>query len=293
MRKLLSLFLLLSSCCYAQQKESKSFAGVKKIVMNTASGNCEILKSIDAITHIELEHHYKNDEFKPIMNQQEGELIIKETFLKNSVSGGNATWKIAVPEGTEIFFKSGSGSFELSNLSLNLDVDIGSGNITIASLSGNVKVYTGSGNLELSNLLGKIMASTGSGDIRINNCKSSIKSSSGSGSIVGRYISITDESFFSSGSGNSKLLLATTPQFDLKVSSGSGDATLDFNGNNIVGEITMKANKNNGSISSDVEFDKTEEFVSGNQVVLKKTVNKGGNIKIHVGTGSGQASLLK
>jgi hypothetical protein len=90
------------------------------------------------------------------------------------------------------------------------------------------------------------------------------------------------------------VILASSPKYNLSVASGSGNAELNFNGNEINGEIVMKANKRNGNISAPFEFDKTEEVENGDRdnVTIKKTVTKGkGTQRISVSTGSGDAIL--
>ena len=90
--------------------------------------------------------------------------------------------------------------------------------------------------------------------------------------------------------------LAASPKFNISITSGSGDAELNFNGNEISGEIVMQANKGNGNIQAPFGFDKTEEIDNGgkNNITVKKTVAKGGGSNlIKISTGSGNAVLTK
>jgi hypothetical protein len=80
------------------------------------------------------------------------------------------------------------------------------------------------------------------------------------------------------------------------VNTGSGNAELNFNGNEIAGEVVMKANKRSGNIEAPFEFDKTEEIDNGGRdnVTLVKTAQRGkGTNRIMVSTGSGDAVLRK
>jgi hypothetical protein len=80
------------------------------------------------------------------------------------------------------------------------------------------------------------------------------------------------------------------------LTSGSGDAELHFNGNEIAGEIVMQANKKNGRIDAPFAFDKTEEIDDNDNdhVTVKKTVVKGSATPlVRISTGSGTAALTK
>ena len=90
-------------------------------------------------------------------------------------------------------------------------------------------------------------------------------------------------------------MLAGALKYDIAVGSGSGNAELNFNGNEIAGEIVMMANKTNGRIVAPFDFEKVEESKQwGDQVTVKKTVMKGSATqRVTVSTGSGEATLKK
>jgi hypothetical protein len=91
------------------------------------------------------------------------------------------------------------------------------------------------------------------------------------------------------------VLLAGNLEQNISVNSGSGNATLDFNGTSIEGRITMTANERNGDIIAPFKFD-TEEIVrNGNSSTrIEKTATFGSkNISIRVGTGSGTATITQ
>ncbi|MEQ8425739.1 MAG: DUF4097 family beta strand repeat-containing protein, partial [Cyclobacteriaceae bacterium] len=169
----------------------------------------------------------------------------------------------------------------------------GSGDIDLDRLTGEVKMNTGSGDIEIRNSGGELNVSCGSGDIKIADSKAVFSANTGSGKIVSRTITLDGSSHFNAGSGDVEVVLAASPKFDIAVNCGSGVARLDFNGNKIVGEVVMKANKRNGEIKAPFEFDTTEETNEyGDQVIVKKTAIRGnGDVKIAVGTGSGAAVL--
>jgi hypothetical protein len=310
---LASVVLFTTLASTAQNNLDKSFTGIKKIKMTIASGDCIIKKGASAGVNVSLKHSY-SEGFEPTIEQEGDRLILKETFRNRSMSG-DATWTLTIPDGIDVSFHAGSSNLDISGLSLNLDATTGSGNLTFADVKGDIRATTGSGEVEFENFDGEISTTTGSGNTRVSKSKGDItvscgsgnvrvldsqaifSASTGSGNISGRNVSINGSSRFSSGSGDSELILASSPQYNLSVSSGSGNAKLDFNGNEIKGEIVMKASKRNGSISAPFDFDQTEEIENGNNsdrdnIVIRKTAKKGnGTQKISVSTGSGNAIL--
>lgn len=304
-----SLIFLFSTLIFAQDKLNKSFTGVKKIKIKTASGNCILTKASGSTVTVDLQHTFGNN-YKPELTQDGDQLTIREKFNSNS-SHGNAKWTLAVPDGVEISFATGSGNFEASNLSLELEVSTGSGDITLRQTKGDVrgntgsgeitldgtqgevKANSGSGNISLDGGLGELKLNCGSGDIRLKNSKAAILANTGSGTVRGTNLTLTGSSGFNTGSGDVEIVLAVSPTHNVSVNSGSGDAILDFNGNTIAGEVVMKANKRNGEIKAPFEFDKVEEIEQGrDQITIKKTAQRGNSdIKISIGTGSGQAVI--
>ncbi|MFZ1807890.1 MAG: DUF4097 family beta strand repeat-containing protein [Cyclobacteriaceae bacterium] len=302
--------LLFVSSTYGQQLH-KSFSEVKKIRVNTTSGDCRLVKSNNASVTVDLEHTF-GDALRPEVEQNGDILEIREIFRSGS-SSGNSKWTITIPDGMDVRFSSGSGSIEASQLSLDLKVNTGSGDFTLTTVKGDVNGSSGSGNVSLDNFAGELKVNSGSGnlsvkrsegdislncgsgDIRINDSKAAFSANSGSGNVLGDNVTLTGSSKFNSGSGDAEILLAASPSFNVSVNSGSGDAQLDFNGAKIEGEVVMKANKKNGMIKAPFDFDKTEEIeVGGDQVVLQKTVVKGNSaVSIRVSTGSGVAELKK
>lgn len=118
----------------------------------------------------------------------------------------------------------------------------------------------------------------------------------GSGNISANEIVLKGKSMFNTGSGDASVVLASSPQYNISVNSGSGDATLDFNKNKMDGTLIMTANKKNGKITAPFSFDKTEELDddNNNQVRIRKTAKLGEkDIQIKISTGSGTAEVKK
>ena len=304
-------FALMAGIVSAQSALNKSFNGVKKIKINTASGSCEITRSKDASVGVNVEHTY-DSRFEPRMEMEDDHLVIKEVFNGNQFHG-YSKWKLTVPDNISIDFSTGSGDFTAGEISLDLDATTGSGNLTFTKVKGKVEgstgsgdveliffdgdadLNTGSGNMNVENSRGDLSLNCGSGNIKLNDNQAVISANTGSGSIDARNLVLKGSSKFNTGSGDAEVGLASTPTYDLSVNSGSGDAQLNFNGNEIKGEIVMQASKRNGKIDAPFEFDKTEEINNwGDNVTVKKTAVKGNaSNRISVSTGSGSAVLKK
>jgi len=312
---ILALFALISAdTIYAQTTVNKSFSGVKHIRINTAAGDCDIKKGTGANVDVELKYSYDASSYSPRFDQSGDRLTIGETRTGKDYHGG-ANWTITVPDGVEIDFSTGSGNLAINGLTINIDARTGSGDIQIADVKGEVDANTGSGNIDVNEFVGNAKLNTGSGtadiseaegkldlncgsgNIKLSQCKAYFKINTGSGNINADKITLTDYGRFNTGSGRARVTLAETPKFDLSLNSGSGDAELDFNGNEIVGVIVMKASKNHGHITAPFEFDSTKEESYGNgddNVTIVKTAKKGnGTNRIEVSTGSGDAVLRK
>lgn len=303
----LLILIALVGRVYGQEKLNQTFTGVSELRINTASGNCTLVKGPDSSIGVKLVHEYSDDVFEPEVRQEGDRLFIKEHFRKNS-SGKSPQWTITVPDGLEVNFSTGSGSLEASNLKLTLSSRSGSGEMSLTNCGGEVNASTGSGSINVSDYEGEFDVNTGSGtvqiakakgvlsfnagsgDIRLENCEGKFAANTGSGSIAGKKLLISDRSAFNSGSGNAQVILTKSPEYNIAVNSGSGDAILDFDGNEVKGKLVMKANKRNGEIKAPFKFDQEEEIENGDQVIIQKTVVRGSDdIKISVSTGSGEA----
>ena len=312
-KKLLVLIvsMAVSVSLHAQEKTiNKSFTGVDEIKLNTGSGDCQIVKGGSAV-EITVVYTYDDDEFEAVFEQDGNSLSLEEKFESGSHSG-SSKWKLVVPDNITIKFNTGSGDFSAKSIAIEIKSNSGSGDVTLDNVSGQVKVNTGSGETDIDAFDGTLKVNAGSGDVDLGNSKGTfainigsgdIEASKltgefsmnvGSGDIYGNDLSLTEASSFNSGSGNAKVVLKSELKYDISIASGSGNATLDFNGLDIKGEITMKANKKNGDISAPFEFDSVTEEENGNQTTIKKTAKIGNSeVKIKVSTGSGRATIEK
>ena len=296
----------------AQKEITKTFNGIKRIKVNTASGSCVLSKSQNATVTLKLAYTYSDDDYTPSIVQEGDELVVKEKFHDRSANG-SADWKLTIPDNLSVKFVTGSGDIEAANLTINLNATTGSGDFAFNGVNGDLDCTTGSGDVELENAGGSIKATSGSGSFRVTKSKGNLKLTTGSGNhrisestaefqvttgsgrINGTALSPDGASSFTTGSGTAEVQFASSPKHDVSIASGSGDAILNFNGNEINGEIVMKASKKHGSINAPFEFDKTEEIEhSGSDVTIQKTAIKGnGKPRISISTGSGEAVLKK
>ncbi len=306
----LILFSSFTVFTMAQERISKSFAGIKSISINTSSSDCILKKGSSSEVKVDLEHTYSKS-FEPVIDKEGSTLVIKELFEKGSTRG-QGKWTLTVTDNMDIRFNTGSGNLEAADLDFELDMNTGSGNIELDKVKADLRFNTGSGNIlltevdgvysantgsgsfQLDNAKGDFRLNTGSGDIRIKNVNAAISANTGSGNVRASGITLAGKCTFNTGSGDATVQLQAAPEFDISVNSGSGDSEIDFSGNTITGLIVMKANKKNGRIEAPFDFDKVEEEKSGSQTIVKKTVQIGSSdVKIKISTGSGTASISK
>jgi Putative adhesin len=297
----------------AQSEKTKSFKGIKSIRMTTSSGDCKIQRSADTGVTVALRTTDDYDKNVEVTMEQEGDqLVIKETYHHRNTHG-SANWTLTIPEGLKIKFHTGSGNITITDLKMDLDAVTGSGDLEFSKVSGQIEATTGSGDLTLQdsngeievtigsgsavvqNTQGNIKLTCGSGNIRVADSNAAFAMTTGSGDVVSKNITLNGSSSFTSGSGDTNVILAATPKYNISLASGSGNAELDFNGHEIVGEVVMQANKRNGNITAPFDFEKVEEIENGHdQITVKKTAVKGGGSnRVRVSTGSGDAVLKK
>ena len=297
----------------AQDKTvNKTFSNIKNIRLNTASGDIQIKKGSGAEVKVQVKYTYDDDNYKVIMDQSESRLTLKEEFDRGSFSG-NSSWTLEIPDNIDISMNTGSGDIIVENLKIEIKSNTGSGDVTLTAVDGELDFNTGSGDIELENVAGEVAMNTGSGDIRarkgkgnyafnagsgdirVEDLNGDFNMNTGSGNVNARAITITAASSFNTGSGSSSVALAGPLDHNISVNSGSGDATLNFAGHPISGEVVMTANERNGDIVAPFKFDKEEVIDdNGNSRRIRKTAKLGSkDIRIKVGTGSGTAEIVK
>ena len=290
----------------------KTFDAKEIVEISTVSGDC-IVKAggsdkiiVDVVYSVEPE-----DAFKPEFRERGNRLRLKERWYGRNTSG-RVTWTLTVPPQTEIEFSTASGDLTVEGLTNSVEASTASGNVTVentkgefelSTASGDVSfedtqgefdISTASGEIEASNIQGSIEMSTASGDIDVSDSRGHFELSCASGSVDASKIVIEEESSFSTASGKVYVSVGKTPEYDLELSSASGNVILDYNGNPIKGYFEFTARKRRGRISSPISFDKEEEYERYDQTYVRKSFTRGGaNPMVTISTASGRASLRK
>ena len=136
--------------------------------------------------------------------------------------------------------------------------------------------------------------SAASGDIDIRDAQGEFEVSCASGEIDAQQIELTSHSEFSVASGDLEVVLAKSPEFDLSLSTASGDLTLDYQGNPLVGKFEAVARKDRGQINLPVKTDKEETFTrNGKEYVRKMFRVSADKPLITLETASGEVTLKK
>jgi DUF4097 and DUF4098 domain-containing protein YvlB len=194
----------------------------------------------------------------------------------------------------EIEASTASGDIELENVIGEVEVSTASGEITIAKADGELDISTASGDVEGDGIKGEINISTASGEIEISDSKGAFGLSCASGEITAKGITVEGSSTFSTASGSVEVILAKTSEYDLSLSTASGDVTLDYNGNTVKGYFEFKADKRRGKIKCPFDFDEEEEYERGDRTYVRKSFSKGGDEpEIILSTASGKVVLKK
>ena len=97
---------------------------------------------------------------------------------------------------------------------------------------------------------------------------------------------------FSSASGRVRVSLAESPEVDLDISTASGRAVLDYNGNPLSGHYEFVCKARKGRVSSPVDFEDEETFRRHGERYIARTFTKGSDApQILLGTATGSVTL--
>jgi hypothetical protein len=294
--------------CKPQQEQTKTFTRIRSLRIALASGDCELRKSTDPTVTVNLQFE-ESSGTKPAMLQEKDKLIISEE-VKGPVGNGKSKWTITVPDDLPITFHSISGKLQISDLKLkfvgasdrgpllfsrvtgDIDVSVVSGDLDIEDFLGMLNARIGSGHTHISRSVGEIKIDGDGGPIVVSESKAKFRISNNTGDVVARNVSLGGSSKFTSTGGNAEIRLSATPQHDLFVSSGSGEALVAFNGNNLQGKIIMRAGMKSGRINAPFGFEKEVETDYGRRPTIQKSTRMGtAKNYIQVNTVSGEAIL--
>jgi len=310
--KIVSFTLLFfCSSTFAQKELHKTFSGIKSLEISTVSGDCEIIASSSKDVKVDLEYKVKPAKnFEPILNKSGNKLKIEEDW--SGSASGSVKWRLTVPAEMDIEFSSASGDLSIDGGIFNIETETASGDISLDGCNGDFRISTASGDITINDAEGELDLSTASGDVKGSKLRGDIELSSASGDVKLRDskgyfdlsaasgdVKVSDAilsgaSEFSTASGDVSVSLAKSSEFDIEVSSASGDANLDYNGNQVKGYFELTARKKRGKIKSSFEFDNEKEFEKNDQTYIRKSFTKGSKTpKIYISTASGTASLKK
>ena len=306
------ILVLAASAVYAQDV-NRTFSGIKKINLSTASGDIILAKGSNKEVSVKVKFTYSTKDYEPIFDQDGSTLILKETFAKRNSANGSSNWTLTIPDGLDVKINSGSGNIEATGLEVSVNsntgsgdynwtnvsgdskINTGSGDIKIDQHTGDIDVNAGSGNIAVTQATGSVRANAGSGDLSFSMIKGGVSANSGSGNIKARDLTLTAKGAFNTGSGDVLVVLSAPLAYNLSVNSGSGDAIVDLKGSKLEGKLVMTANKKNGEIKAPFTFDKTETIDDeGSNERIRKTVQLGSStVEVKIGTGSGTAEVRK
>jgi DUF4097 and DUF4098 domain-containing protein YvlB len=267
------MFLTSSASAFGGRKIIKTFDKKSRIKINTVSGDCVIKKGTSDKIEVVVENSYTpEDNFEAEIDDSPKSLRLVEHFRGST--HGEGTWTISAPDGIKIEFSTASG------------------NLDIRGLEGEFEASTASGDIRIIDCSGEFNFSTASGNIDTRNCTGAFEISTASGEIMASSITLEEPGSFSTASGTAEVRPAQTPEFDLSVSSASGSAIVDYDGNPIKGTFEFTAKKRNGEINSPFNFDHEEEFSQYGDQYVRKIFTKGtNNPLIKISTASGAAIL--
>jgi DUF4097 and DUF4098 domain-containing protein YvlB len=311
----------------------KKFEGVKSVSLSTVSGDCVVKTHKSAEVLVDIEYDVEpQGSFRYRMNERGDKLVLEEDWESEhgSSMSGEVTWTITLPEGLDIKFSTASGDLSVTGPVGRVKASTASGDIDIVDAKGDMDISTASGDVLLRNAAGAKEISTASGDIRIENSNDDIDASTASGrieavggagdmnlstasgeiditdskgafdlscasgEITAKGITIEGESGFSTASGSVEIVLAATSEYDITLSTASGDITLNYNGKPVKGYFEFEARKKRGRISSPYSFDSEEEFEQHGDTYVRKSFSVGGKSpSIYFSTASGSIVLKK
>lgn len=193
-----------------------------------------------------------------------------------------------------ISLNSVSGKIEVEKIDTNTEITTVSGNVVVMNSKKGVNVCTTSGRITAQDIADTIYMETASGDILIQNSKGVLTLTSASGDIKSENIQIANDSKFTTASGDIDVILSKSSEYNLTLSTASGNAVLDYNGNALNGYFEFSVHYNHGDIVSPVPFNEEKIIEKHDREFEIKSFTKGNALpKILLKSSSGKAKLIK
>ena len=309
---ILSLILAASLFAQEEKKINKTFDKKNRIRIKLVLGDCNIKKSNDNKIHVNLVYSYSDENFEAIFRERSSYIELREKFHGDN-DRGESRWTISIPEGVDIDFKSATGGISIEKVNAEIDGNTGTGDIEIMDASGQYDLSSGTGRVDISDSKGEFDLSSGTGRVEVGNSegefdlrsgtgnvmiedsKGNFNLSSGTGDVEANNITIEDDGEFSSGTGDAEVISPNGENYDLTVSSGTNDATLDMNGKSIEGYFEFTCQERRGRIDCPIKFDDEEKYERNNHnTYLRKSFTKGKkSTRYYIKTGTGKAKLKR
>lgn len=263
--------------CSGKSEWSISVPDNTKIWFNTASGDFWISNMKNGLSADAASGNMK-------LKNISGEITM------NTASGDVSLQKI----NGELKITTASGNIKIESLDAKTSISVASGDINIIENMQDVKISTASGNVNIEGNKGNLKANIASGDVQITKSTGACNINTASGDINASEIELTDESSFSTASGDIEVVLNKSSEKDLSLSTASGNITLDYNGNEVSGFFEFTAREDKGKIISPYKFDIEEVFEKDGKKYDKKSFTKGSDSpKVVLKTSSGNVELKK
>ncbi|MCI0470277.1 MAG: DUF4097 domain-containing protein [Candidatus Aminicenantes bacterium] len=266
----------------------KTFKALSNVKIKVVSGDCIFTKGGAGEIKVHLVYTFPDDRYKPIFKEEGDTLILEEEFSKDGCSSGKSKWTVTVPEQTAIDGKTASGDFSVAGIKGKIECKVASGDIVISEAKGEITAASASGDISVKNSAGEMELKTASGDIQVEKSEGAMELKCASGDIELTGVVFKGESEVKAVSGDVKIKLAGSLEYNLEISTVSGDVLLDYMGNPIKGHFSFSGQKEN--IKSSVPFDKKDE--SKYNPFMKAYFTKDGNSpEVSLKTVSGSLTL--
>jgi hypothetical protein len=292
----LILGLGFSMSLFGQVRETieKTFPKKDEVRFKLALGEANITRSMDGKIHVRLEYTYYKDKFEPRFIEKEKSLILEEKFRGYNNHGGEGIWNVSIPDGIEIEFNSGTGGLTVEGLDIEVDGNSGTGSIEVRDAKGQFKLNSGTGSVSAEGSTGDFDLNSGTGRVVVEECKGDFEANSGTGNVEASDITIESTGDFNSGTGDAEVINPGGVDYDLSVSSGTGDAVLDLAGKPLQGGFEFTCHARRGKIVCPVKFDTEDIYEEGDQTYLRKRFMRGKDTpQYFISTGTGRAVLKR
>ncbi len=284
------IFLAALPTLLVAQKLDKTFQNVEFVEISSLTGDITIQKG--KTTEVEVRGEWNADKVRVRVNYDGKTLVIEEKKIRNNWSGNVSNWVLMVPDNLDLDVNSGTGDLTISGVTADLDANSGTGDIFIEGMEGRFDINSGTGGVTIDNAKGKFDLNSGTNAVRVTNSEGKFDANSGTGNVQFRKVKPTGNSTLNSGTGNVAFTISGPIEADLALSSGTGNAVLDFAGNKVEGDFEMKCGINSGRIIAPFDFDSERRIGNRNNGHIEKDAKIGKAMyDLEISTGTGTARV--